>query len=91
LFDINRDLHIKYALGAIQNLANDLSVKMSTGITIVEEVDTLIVQVAGVIAGETEDIAALSLDAVELKFQVDRATVVFDPHQVNDWLTISPG
>jgi hypothetical protein len=90
-FDINRDLHIKYVLRAIEDLAHDLPVKISTGIAIVEKGIAFIVQVAWVVAGETENVSALSIDPIQLKLQVDRAAVVFDPHQINRRLTIAPG
>jgi hypothetical protein len=50
----------------------------------VEQRLTDIVHISGVITGKGKDIAASSLDAIQLKFEIDRPAVVFNPHQINN-------
>ena len=88
-FDTDHYLHIKCFLGAIQDLLYDLSVELFVGIAIIEKGIAVIIHVTRIIPRETEDIATLPLNAIQLKFQIDCAAVVFNPHKVNDRLAIS--
>jgi len=78
-------------LGAIQDLLYDLSVEISMGIAVIEKRIALIIHVTRVISRETKDIAALPLNPIKLKLQIDSATVMLNFHEVNNRLAISPG
>src|SRR5512133_2287004 len=88
--DIGGYLHIKYFLGTVQYFLNNHSIEMPVGITLVEQEKTVVVHITGVIARKTEDIAAPPFDPIQLNFQIDGATIVFDSHEIDDRLAVSP-
>jgi hypothetical protein len=89
VFNINHYLYLKYFLGAIQNLSHDLSVEISIRIAVIKKGIAFIIHVTRVVARETKHIPALALDAVQLKFQIDGAAVMFNFYEVNDRLAVA--